>query len=123
MTTILCVEDDLSLQALLQYGLERVGLAVLAAHTGQEALRLLRSSPIDLVLLDVELPDMSGVTVLSRLRANSQLPVILLTGSAEHLDLGAIADYGIAGHITKPFSTALLLQRISAVLNIPLRPD
>lgn len=123
MTTILCVEDDLSLQALLQYGLGRAGLSVMAAHTGREALGLLKSRPIDLVLLDVKLPDMSGTAVLSELCAGSRVPVILLTGSAEHLDLSSIAAYGIAGHIAKPFSTELLLRRISTVLNIPLRSD
>lgn len=123
MTTILCVDDDRSLQALLQYGLGRAGLSVLAVHTGREALGLLKSRPIDLVLLDVKLPDMSGIAVLSEIRASSRVPVILLTGSAEHLDLSSIAAYGTAGHITKPFSTELLLKRISTVLNMSLRTD
>lgn len=116
MTTILCVDDDPYLTDLLRYGFEREGFAVVTAHTGREGVRVARTESVDLVLLDVNLPDKDGFAVLTTLRAVSPVPVIMLT--ARHLDVDVITglEQGADGYVTKPFSMQALIARVNAVL-------
>lgn len=86
MTTVLCVDDDRHLNDLLRYALSREGWSIRTAETGQDALRILRMAPADVIILDVKLPDMNGFDVLSRLRLISAAPVIMLTALSEEND-------------------------------------
>ena len=78
-STILLVDDEDSVQKLLAYPLEREGFRVLQARDGEEALRQFSSEHIDLVVLDIMLPKLDGLEVCKRLRAESEVPIIMLT--------------------------------------------
>ncbi|MBI2571363.1 MAG: response regulator [Candidatus Schekmanbacteria bacterium] len=116
--TILVVEDDRTISDGLREILTHVGYDAIPCYTGGEALALLQEGPVDLVLLDVMLPDMTGYEVLAQLRRRAEFdsPVVFLTGMAEvdhkvrGLELGAI-DY-----VTKPFDPRELLARIRRAL-------
>lgn len=116
MAKILCVDDDQYLTDLLRYALAREGFEVLMAHTGREALRLLHAEILDLVILDVNIPDMNGFKVLSSLRSFSQLPVIMLTARAQDEDIIAGFGQGADDYVAKPFSVQVLINRVKAAL-------
>ena len=117
MPTILCVDDDPYLTDLLRYGLAREGFDVVTAGTGREGLRLVRTEPIDLVILDVTIPDMNGFTVLAALRAFSAVPVIMLTARSLDEDVIAGLEGGADDYVVKPFSMQVLATRVKAVLH------
>ena len=116
MAKILCVDDDQYLTDLLRYALAREGFEVRMAHTGRDALRLIRSESLDLIILDVNIPDMNGFKVLSSLRAFSQIPVVMLTARSQDEDIIAGFGQGADDYVAKPFSVQVLINRIKAVL-------
>jgi len=116
VTTILCVDDDPYLTDLLRFGLAHEGFAVVSAATGREGLRRARTEPIDLVLLDVNMPDMNGVQVLTTLRAFSDVPIIMLTARAQEADILAGFGQGADDYVVKPFSMGVLATRVKALL-------
>lgn len=116
---ILVVEDEPQIAELLRYNLAKEGYAVLVAHKGHEALRLLGSHKPDLVLLDLMLPDLDGLEVCRRIRrdpASEGLPIVMLTAKGEEADIVAGLELGADDYVTKPFSPRVLLARIRAVL-------
>jgi two-component system phosphate regulon response regulator PhoB len=117
--SVLLVEDERDLLALLKYNLDREGYQVRTAETGEEALRQAREDPPDLILLDLMLPAMDGLEVCRTLRsreATAQVPVIMLTAKGEESDIVRGLEMGADDYITKPFSPRVLLARIAAVL-------
>jgi two-component system response regulator VanR len=116
MLRILVVEDDFDIQELLQNYLENEGYQVILASDGEEALCQFADSQADLVLLDLMLPKLDGYQVCKAIRAESDVPVIMLTAldSEQHQLRGF--DLSIDDYITKPFSMPLLLRKIEAVL-------
>lgn len=116
MAKVLCVDDDAYLTDLLRYALSREGFEVATANTGREALRLAQGKGVDLVILDVNIPDMNGFRVLAALRAFSQVPVVMLTGRSQDEDIVAGFGSGADDYVVKPFSMQVLLKRVSAVL-------
>jgi DNA-binding response OmpR family regulator len=115
MTRVLVVEDEERIVAFVNRGLTAAGYAVSSTGSGLEALELLRAGGIDLVLLDIGLPDISGLDVLARLRADgSTIPVIALTARDSARDLVAGLDGGADDYIPKPFTFDELLARIRA---------
>ena len=116
MASILCVDDDQYLMDLLHYALEREGFTVLRARTGREALSVVRSEQVNLVVLDNALPDLVGLTVLNLLRGFSQVPVIMLAASMREEDVIASLQGGADDYVAKPFSVQVLINRITAVL-------
>jgi DNA-binding response OmpR family regulator len=116
MAKILCVDDDQYLTDLLRYALAREGFEVVMAHTGRDALRLIRAENLDLVILDVNIPDMNGFKILSSLRTFSQVPVIMLTARAQDEDIIAGFGQGADDYVAKPFSVQVLINRVKAVL-------
>ena len=116
MAKILCVDDDQYLTDLLRYALAREGFEVRMAHTGRDALRLIRSESLDLIILDVNIPDMNGFKVLSSLRTFSQIPVVMLTARSQDEDIIAGFGQGADDYVAKPFSVQVLINRIKAVL-------
>ena len=113
---ILLVDDDPLLTDSLGYILKQEGYSVLVAATGGEALtRAGRDAP-DLVLLDVSLPDLSGVEVCRRLQGSSTAPVIMLTARRQESDKIVGLDAGADDYITKPFAIGELLARVRAGL-------
>src|SRR5213083_2921689 len=115
-STILLVDDEESVQKLLAYPLEREGFRVLRARDGQEALDRFASERIDLVVLDVMLPKLDGLEVCKRLRAVSEVPIIMLTARDDELDKVLGLELGADDYITKPFSIREFRSRVRALL-------
>lgn len=92
------------------------GYRVLTAEDGAEALRISEEETLDLVVLDVMLPKMSGFDVLKRLREHTDVPVVMLTAKSQSVDKVVGLELGADDYITKPFDTKELLARIKAIL-------
>lgn len=117
MTHILIVDDEERIVSFVRRGLTAAGYATSSTGSGLEALTLLRAGGIDLVLLDIGLPDISGLEVLARLRADgSTVTVIALTARDSARDLVAGLDGGADDYVPKPFTFDELLARIRARL-------
>ena len=116
MTRILLVEDEESYRDPLTYQLRREGFDVVAAATGPEGLEAFARGGVDLVLLDVMLPGMSGVEVCRELRRTSRVPVIMLTAKDSEIDKVVGLEIGADDYVTKPYSFRELLARVRAVL-------
>ena len=108
----LVIDDELQIRRLLRVCLEGNGYRVLEAATGQEGITQAAQHPPDIVLLDLGLPDLDGVTVLKRLREWSRVPVIVLSVRDREEDKVAALDNGADDYVTKPFGTAELLARL-----------
>jgi DNA-binding response OmpR family regulator len=115
-STILLVDDEDSVQKLLAYPLEREGFRVLQAWDGEEALRRFAEEEVDLVVLDIMLPKLDGLEVCKRLRAESQVPIIMLTARDDELDKVLGLELGADDYITKPFSIREFRSRVRALL-------
>ena len=115
-STILLVDDEDSIQKLLTYPLEREGFRVLQARDGEEALRQFASEQVDLVVLDLMLPKLDGLEVCKRLRAESEVPIIMLTARDDELDKVLGLELGADDYITKPFSIREFRSRVRALL-------
>ena len=115
-STILLVDDEDSVQKLLSYPLERDGFRVLAARDGEEALAKFSSEPVDLVVLDLMLPKLDGLEVCKRLRAQSTVPIIMLTARDDEFDKVLGLELGADDYITKPFSIREFRSRVRALL-------
>jgi DNA-binding response OmpR family regulator len=115
-STILLVDDEDSIQKLLAYPLEREGYRVLQARDGEEALRRFASEHVDLVVLDIMLPKLDGLEVCKRLRAESEVPIIMLTARDDELDKVLGLELGADDYITKPFSIREFRSRVRALL-------
>ena len=113
---ILLVEDEEKLARMVELELKYEGYQVEKALDGRKGLELALSGGFDLVLLDIMLPQLSGMEVLRRLRRESQIPVIMLTARDSVVDKVAGLDSGADDYVTKPFAIEELLARIRAVL-------
>lgn len=113
---VLLVEDDLDLVEGLREGLSEEGCSVLHARTGREALELLGAEPVDVVVLDVMLPDVDGFSVCREIRARSDVPILMLTARTHELDRVTGLEVGADDYVTKPFSFRELVARIRAML-------
>jgi two-component system, OmpR family, response regulator len=111
---ILLVDDEQSVQKLLSYPLRKEGYEVVPAMDGQEALERCRGQSFDLVVLDVMLPKIDGFDVCRQIRAQSNVPIIMLTAKAEEFD--KVLELGADDYITKPFSMREFRSRVKAVL-------
>jgi len=119
MPRVLVVEDERDMRQVLVYNLGQAGHEVLAVERGDEALALLREQRPDLVLLDLMLPDMSGLDICRQIKANPQLraiPVIMLTARNEEIDRVIGLELGADDYVVKPFSVRELVLRVQAVL-------
>ena len=125
-STLLLVDDEDSVQKLLSYPLERDGFRVLSAKDGEEALAKFSSEPVDLVVLDLMLPKLDGLEVCKRLRAQSTVPIIMLTARDDELDKVLGLELGADDYITKPFSIREFRSRVRALLrraSLPAQQD
>jgi DNA-binding response OmpR family regulator len=115
--SLLVVEDDRDIRDLLRRYLERAGYAVLTTASGAEAIGLLETGTVDLVLLDLGLPDIDGREVLDAARARRSLPVIVLTARSSVEDRILGLRQGADDYVTKPFSPTEVVLRVAAVLS------
>lgn len=116
MTSILIVEDEEAYRESLAFNLRREGFEVAEAADGESGLEMARGGGFDLVLLDLMLPGISGTEVCRRLRATSEVPVIMVTAKDEVVDRIIGLEIGADDYVTKPYSYRELLARIRAVL-------
>jgi two-component system, OmpR family, KDP operon response regulator KdpE len=116
VTTVLVVDDDTTLSRTLSLNLRARGYAALIAFDGTQALRSLRHETVDIVVLDLGLPDISGVDVLRELRTWSTVPVVVLSARDGSDDKVRALDAGADDYVTKPFGVDELLARLRAAL-------
>lgn len=116
MKDMLLIDDDPELAELLKAYLGGEGLGLDAAVSGSAGLEMARQGDYELIILDIMLPDTSGFNVLTRLRAVSGVPVIMLTGRGEEIDRVVGLEMGADDYVSKPFQLRELLARIRAVL-------
>ena len=113
---VLVVDDEPMVREVVTAYLERDGFRVRCASTGPEALAMLKSTPPDLVVLDVMLPGIDGLEILRLLRASTDVPVILLTARTEETDRVIGLELGADDYVVKPFSPRELAARVRSVL-------
>src|SRR3982751_4815050 len=116
---VLVVEDDVHLRDLVVLHLQLEGLTAVAAGDGAEGLRLAKADPFDLLILDVMLPELDGVTVCRAVRReslNGDVPILMLTARREEADKVLGLDSGAADYLTKPFGVREFIARVRALL-------
>lgn len=116
MTKILIVEDEVSFSEALEFLLGKEGFSVVTADNGAEALRKFDQGGIDLVLLDLMIPQVSGTEVCRQIRSKSRVPIIMLTAKDSEVDKVVGLEIGADDYVTKPYSSRELVARIRAVL-------
>ena len=116
MTRVLVVEDEQSLREPLVYLLKKEGFETLEAADGLQAVETFNTSDVDLILLDLMLPGISGNEVCRIIRQTSQVPIIMLTAKDSEIDKVVGLEIGADDYVTKPYSTRELLARMKAVL-------
>ncbi len=116
MYTILICDDEKDIVAALKIYLEAEGYRTFTAYNGREALAVVEREEIHLVLMDIMMPEMDGITAMVRLREQSNLPVILLTAKGEDTDKILGLNVGADDYVTKPFNPVELLARVKSQL-------
>lgn len=126
-STILIVDDEAHIRDVVRYALERDGHRVVTAGDGEEALARVREGGIDLVVLDVVMPELDGLSVCRRIRAERALPIVFLSSRGEEFDRINGLELGGDDYLVKPFSPRELATRVKAVLRrtggAPVAPD
>ena len=113
--TALVVDDNPHILSLEREILEREGFLVLQASNGEDALDIIAANPLSLVLLDVTLPNMDGLTVCQQVRKFSQVPIFVLTGKPSEEGRVRALELGADDYVPKPFSVKELVVRVRAV--------
>lgn len=116
MAVILIVEDDNILNKGLSFSMKQSGYEVISIFNGSDASRALLENKIDLMILDINLPDKSGLDLCTDIRKNSDKPILFLTANDTEQDIIKGFQAGCDDYISKPFSIEILKQRISAIL-------
>ncbi len=116
MKNILLVEDNETIVMGLEYSLEQENFRVISAKTGSEAKKKIETEQIDLILLDVGLPDENGFELCKYIKQNANIPIIFLTAQDEETSVVLGLDLGADDYIIKPFRTRELISRINSVL-------
>ena len=116
MQHILVCDDEKDIVAALKIYLESDGYCVHTAYSGEEALRVAKTEPVQLALMDIKMPGMDGITAMAKLREFSNIPVILLTAKSEDSDKILGLSVGADDYITKPFSPSEMVARVKAHL-------
>ncbi|MDC7229363.1 MAG: response regulator transcription factor [Sphaerochaetaceae bacterium] len=118
METILVVEDDVDIRELERYTLSSLGYTVLEAEHGAQALDLLKSHHIDLMVLDIMMPVLDGLSTIKSVRyqLNNPVPIIVVSARGEESDIITALELGADDYLSKPFSAKVLASKIRAVL-------
>lgn len=117
--TILVVDDEEDILELVQFHLAREGYKIHCADTGEKALDVVQSRPVDLVVLDLMLPGIDGYSVARQIKGDARIrhiPIVMLTAKGAEADVVTGLELGAEDYITKPFSPRILLARINTVL-------
>ena len=113
---ILIIEDEISFSEALSFLLEKEGFETEVAETGKAGIAAFNKSTFDLVLLDLMIPEISGIDVCRTIRTSSQIPIIMLTAKDSEVDKVVGLELGADDYVTKPYSARELVARIKAVL-------
>ncbi len=113
---ILLVDDDPSLREVVRYALTRADFDVTEASTGRQAMERFATREVDLIVLDVLMPEMDGIAVCREIRRTSQVPILFLSSRGEEVDKVLGLEMGGDDYLTKPFSPRELVSRVKAVL-------
>lgn len=113
---LLLVDDERDILDPVAYAFERDGFEVVCAETGSAALELARATHFDAVVLDVMMPGVSGIDVCRTLRAESSIPIVMLSAKDGEVDRVLGLELGADDYVTKPFSTIELVSRVRAIL-------
>ncbi|MBE7039755.1 MAG: response regulator transcription factor [Ruminococcaceae bacterium] len=113
---ILIVDDEKLLVKGIKYNFEQDGFTIASAYDGEEALKMANDKSIDLIILDLMLPKIDGLTVCQKIREFSNVPIIMLTAKTEDMDKILGLEYGADDYLTKPFNILELKARVKAVL-------
>ena len=113
--TVMIADDEQRIRKLISDFLQREGYTIVEADNGQSALTLLAAEKIDLVILDVMMPEPDGLTVCREIRKKSSVPIIMLTARSEELDQLFAFELGADEYVTKPFSPKVLTARVNAL--------
>jgi DNA-binding response OmpR family regulator len=113
---VMVVEDEYKLRELVRSYLERDGIEVFSTGSGAEALGYAARAPLDLVILDLGLPDVPGEEVAREIRSVSDVPIVMLTARSDERDRIAGLELGADDYVTKPFSPRELVLRVAAIL-------
>lgn len=119
MPTVLVVDDETPLRDLIRAYLERDGYTVVEASTGKEALSAAALHNPDIIVLDLMIPEIDGTEVCRRIRASSDVYIIMLTAKADEVDRVVGLEVGADDYLTKPFSPRELMARVRALLRRP----
>ncbi|HET6964578.1 MAG TPA: response regulator transcription factor [Acidimicrobiales bacterium] len=122
---VMVVEDEYKLRELVRSYLEREGLDVFSTGSGAEAIQYASRTPLDLVVLDLGLPDVPGEEVAREIRSESDVPIVMLTAKSDERDRIAGLELGADDYVTKPFSPRELVLRVGAIMRRgrPAAPD
>jgi DNA-binding response OmpR family regulator len=116
MAVVLVVDDEVRIRDLVRRYLEHEGHHVLTAGSGAEALEVAGHTPVDLVVLDLRLPDITGEEVAAEIRKSSDVPILMLTAKVDERDRIHGLEVGADDYVTKPFSPRELVLRVGAIL-------
>ena len=122
-TRVFVIDDDERLNALLTQYMDRFGFSVHSATDPRVGLRMVKSDPPDIVILDVMLPEMDGFAVCRKVRETSRVPIIMLTARGEVMDRILGLELGADDYLAKPFEPRELVARIQAVLRRGVAPE
>lgn len=113
---ILIVDDEKLLVKGMKFNFEQEGYQVETAYDGEEAVKLARDKNLDIIILDLMLPKMDGLTVCQKIREFSNIPIVMLTAKTEDMDKILGLEYGADDYITKPFNILELKARVKAIM-------
>ena len=116
MKNILVVDDDAHISDVICFALEKAGHKFMTASDGAEAIEQFNSHPVDLIILDVGLPEIDGLEVCRQIRKQSEVPILFLSARDEEIDRILGLEIGGDDYVTKPFSPRELMARISVIL-------
>lgn len=113
---ILVVDDDPHIREVICFALEKAGIRSLTADNGEEALRQMRDGDIDLIVLDIGMPEMDGLELCRRIRKSADTPILFLSARSDEIDRIVGLEIGGDDYVTKPFSPRELVARVLAIL-------
>ncbi len=116
MPRVLIADDEPNIREVISFALERAGLATITARNGTEALQQVRRGPVDLIVLDIGMPEMDGLEVCRQIRKTSDVPILFLSARDEEIDRVLGLEIGGDDYVTKPFSTRELVARVNVIL-------
>lgn len=121
MQKIGVIEDERNISDMIKYNLEKEGYEVYTAYDGQEGLDLIESQELDLLLLDIMLPQVDGLDICKKVRQHKEIPIIIISAKADEFDKVLALELGADDYVTKPFSMREVMARVKARLRRKLQ--